>query len=154
MDPNVVRSLFAALQSEEVDYVLIGAVALDVLGIGRLTHDIDLFVRPTPQNVERLGRALRKVWNDPAIAEIRAEDLAGDYPVIQYIAPDGTEIDLLARLGEAFGFEDLSAETHSYGGVEVRSATAETLYRMKRDTVRLQDKVDAHMLKEKFELKD
>ena len=154
MDPTVVRELFAALQSERVDYVLIGALALDVLGVGRFTHDIDLFVRPTPENVERLGRALRKVWDDPTIAEIRAEDLAGEYPAIQYIAPDGTEIDLVARLGEAFAFDDLDSETHIYGDVEVRSATARTLYRMKRDTVRLQDKADAEVLKQRFDLED
>lgn len=154
MNPDVVRALFAALQAEDVDYVLIGALALDVLGIGRLTHDIDLFVRPTEENVQRLGRALRVVWDDPSIAEIRAEDLAGEYPAIQYIAPDGTEIDILARLGEAFGYDDLKAETRAYGDVQVRSASAETLYRMKRDTVRLQDKVDAQVLKDRFKLED
>lgn len=154
VDPDVVRALFAALQSENVDYVLVGALALDVLGIGRFTHDIDLFLRPTPENVERLGRALRQVWDDPSIAEIRAEDLAGDYPAIQYTAPDGTQIDILARLGDAFAFEDVDAEIRSYGEVEVRTATAATLYRMKRDTVRPQDKVDAQMLKDRFGLKD
>jgi hypothetical protein len=30
----------------------------------------------------------------------------------------------------------------------------QTLYRMKRDTVRLRDKADAQMLKEKFRLRD
>jgi hypothetical protein len=72
-----------------------------VLGIGRLTQDIDLFVRPTEENVERLRRALRSVWSDPSIDEITASDLATAYPVIQYVAPDGTPIDLLSRLGEA-----------------------------------------------------
>lgn len=154
MNPDIVRALFAALHAEDVEYVLIGAVALDVLGIGRLTQDIDLFVRPTKENIERLGRALRSVWDDPSIAEIRAEDLAGDYPAIRYIAPDGTEIDILARIGVAFGFDDLHAETHTYGDVQVQSASAETLYRMKRDTVRPQDKVDAQILKERFKLGD
>jgi hypothetical protein len=38
--------------------------------------------------------------------------------------------------------------------VEVKVATPDTLYRMKRDTVRLRDKADAQVLKEKFGLKD
>jgi hypothetical protein len=37
---------------------------------------------------------------------------------------------------------------------KVRVATPETLYAMKRDTLRLQDKADAQKLKEKFGLKD
>ncbi len=154
MDPDTIHAFLAALQDEDVDYVLIGALAMDVLGIGRLTEDIDLFVRPTPDNIDRLRQALRRVWRDPAIDEITAADLAGDYPALQYVAPDGTLIDILSRLGEAFAFGDLEATVYSYGDVNVKVATPETLYRMKRDTVRLRDKADAQVLKEKFGLKD
>ena len=154
MDPDSLRKLFEALQGEEVEYVVVGAVALDVWGIGRLTEDIDLFVRPTDENAARLRRALGRVWQDPSVAEITAADLAGNYPVIQYVAPDGTRIDLMAQLGEAFSFDDLEFTFQSYGGVQVAVATPQTLYAMKRDTIRLQDKADAQKLKEKFGLKD
>jgi len=154
MDPEIIRALFVALRDAHVEYVLVGALALDVLGIGRLTEDIDLFVRPTPDNVARLRRALRGVWDDPCIDEITADDLAGEYPAVQYVAPDGTMIDILSRLGEAFAFADIEATVYSYGDVDVRVATPQTLYRMKRHTIRLQDKADAEVLKEKFGLKD
>jgi hypothetical protein len=104
--------------------------------------------------VERLRRALSSVWNDPSIEEIRAEDLAGSYPVVQYVAADGTQIDILSRLGTPFSFDDLRGGVQVYGDVEVLVATPETLYAMKRDTLRLQDKADAQKLKEKFGLKD
>jgi hypothetical protein len=45
MDPETIRALFRALRCEGVEYVLVGAVALDILGIGRLTQDIDLDAR-------------------------------------------------------------------------------------------------------------
>jgi hypothetical protein len=154
MEPGTIRALFAALRDENVDYVLVGALAMDVLGIGRLTEDIDLFVRPTPDNVDRLRRALRRVWQDPSIDEITAADLAGDFPAVQYVAPDGTPIDILSRLGEAFEFADIEATVYSYGDVDVKVATPETLYRMKRDTIRLRDKADAQVLREKFGLKE
>lgn len=154
MEPEVIRALFTALRDEAVEYVLVGALALDVLGIGRLTADVDLFVRPTADNIDRLRRALRHVWQDPSIDEITAEDLDGEYPAMQYVAPDGTPIDLLSRLGDAFAFADLASTVHRYGDVDVRVATPDTLYRMKRDTVRLRDKADAQALKEKFSLKD
>jgi hypothetical protein len=154
MNPEVIRALFKALRDHRVEYLLVGAVALDVLGIGRLTQDIDLFVRPSPENVEHLRLALRSVWNDPSIDEIAAEDLAGDYPVVQYVAPDGTQIDVMSRPGTAFTFDDLHGRSYAYGDVEVLVATPETLYAMKRDTLRLQDKADAQKLKDKFGLKD
>ncbi len=154
MNPETVRSLFLALREAKVEYVLVGAVALDVLGIGRLTEDIDLFVRPTHENISHLRSALSRVWNDPSIREITAEDLAGSYPVIQYIAPDGFRIDILSSIGEAFSFDDLDFEIHSYGDVEVVVATPKTLYAMKHDTIRLQDRADAQKLKERFGLED
>ena len=39
-------------------------------------------------------------------------------------------------------------------GIRVRVATPRMLYRMKRDTVRPQDKVDALVLRERFDLED
>ena len=83
MEPDTIRALLAGLEDEGVEYILVGALAMDVLGIGRLTEDIDLFVRPTPDNVDRLRRALRRVWQDPSIDEITAADLGGDYPAVQ-----------------------------------------------------------------------
>jgi len=37
-------------------------------------------VAAEPGNVEKLKAALRGLFEDPSIAEIRSEDLAGDYP--------------------------------------------------------------------------
>lgn len=74
--------LLARLDQHEVDYVLVGGLALACHELVRATQDIELFVRPTADNVERLRSALRQSWADPDIEEIRWEDLAGDYPAI------------------------------------------------------------------------
>ena len=59
-------------------------------------------------------------------------------------------IDLLARLGSAFTFEDLESQTVTIEGVPVRVATPTTFYRMKRGTLRPIDRADAAALREKF----
>jgi hypothetical protein len=59
--------LLRALNAEAVQYVLFGGQAVNLHGILRFTDDIDLFVSPAPENVERLRRALRRVWTDPSI---------------------------------------------------------------------------------------
>ena len=155
MDLDVVLRILAALQQRGVDYVVFGGIALNLHGLARTTEDLDLFIRPTSENVERLKEALRSVFDDPHLDEITAEDLLGDYPAIQYVPPiAGFHVDLVARLGEAFAFDDLEWETKDVEGTPVRVVTPMTLYRMKRDTVRLKDKGDAERLRARFGLKE
>ncbi len=146
-------ALLRELNARDVDYVLVGGVALNVHGIIRATEDIDLFVRPGDANVERLKDALRAVWRDSHIDEIQASDLAGRYPTIRYGPPDEDfVIDLLSRLGTEFDYDDLEVEIAELEGVAIRLATPLTLYKMKKGTVRLIDRADAAALKEKFKL--
>jgi hypothetical protein len=146
--------LLAALSAEKVEYVLFGGQAVNLHGILRYTDDIDLFVLPTPENVECLRRALRRIWADPSIDEIRAEDLAGDYAVVRYGTPDDFYIDLVARVGEAFSYADIESEWIDREGVRIRIATPRMLYRMKKDTVRPIDRADSADLREKFGIKE
>lgn len=50
------------------------------------------------------------------------------------------------------GLEDLEAEVVRLEGVPIRIATPRTLYRMKRDTLRIEDRGDAERLRERFGL--
>jgi len=155
MDPDVVLAVLRALGDRGVRYAVVGGVALNLHGIPRATADIDIFVSPDAENVGRLRAALDSVFADPEIAGITSEDLAGRYPAIQYVPPDGTmHIDILARLGERFAFADIETEVREVEGIRVSVATPRMLYRMKKDTVRLQDKADAERLRQRFGLED
>jgi hypothetical protein len=143
--------LFAALAAEDVAYVLVGGVAMNLHGVVRATEDVDLFVRPDVENVAGLRRALRRLYADPDVESIRAEDLAGEYPVVRYVPPQGGPVlDLIARLDDRFAFGDLRSEVRDLGGVPVRLATPATLYAMKHDTVRPVDRADAERLRAAF----
>jgi hypothetical protein len=54
----------------------------------------------------------------------------------------------VARIGEMFRYEDLEHEVRDVAGVPVRLATPETLFKMKKGTVRPEDKRDAWFLAE------
>lgn len=147
--------ILAAFERHQVAYVLVGSMAMAVQGIVRATRDIDVFVSADESNVARLRAALREIFNDPEIDQISAVDLAGEYPAIQYVPPAADYwIDILARLGEAVRYPDLESEVLHVEGLSVRVATPRMLYRMKRDTVRPQDHLDAQVLKERFGLED
>jgi hypothetical protein len=155
MDFVLVKRLLSELEAQGVRYAVFGGAALNLHGLARFTDDLDLFVEPDPENIDRLKRALAAVFHDKSIEEISAGDLMGEYPAVQYIPPDGTfHVDILTRLGDAFRFSDLEVERLPFEELMVSVVTPQTLYRMKKDTVRLQDRADAALLRERFSLED
>jgi hypothetical protein len=153
MEFEQTRRILAAFERHGVNYVLVGGMAMAAQGLVRATRDIDMVVSVEAKNIDRLKAALHELFIDPEIDSIRADELAGDYPAIQYVPPTGDFwIDILARLGDAFQFADLESEELVVEGVRVRVATPRTLYRMKKDTVRPQDRLDAQALRERFHL--
>jgi len=105
---------------------VVGGVALNLHGIARATEALDILVAPDAENIGRLRAALKSVFADPDVDEITAEDLAGEYPAIQYVPPDGSfSIDLLARLGTAFAYDDIEAEARKVEDVDLWVATTD-----------------------------
>ena len=145
-----------AFESAGLEYVLIGAAAMGFHGLVRATEDLDLFIRATPENIEKLRIALRATYEgDPNIDEISATDLLGEYPTVRYVPPTGDlYFDVLTRLGEVTTFETIDAEVKEVDGTRVRIATPAALYRLKKGTVRPLDHVDAAALRERFSLKE
>jgi len=62
--------------------------------------------------------------------------------------------DVLTRLDELATFETIDVEVKEVDGTHVRVATPAALYRLKKGTVRSQDRVDAAALRERFDLKE
>jgi len=156
VDPDELIRALRAFEASGLEYVLIGATAMGFHGLVRATEDVDLIIRATPENVERLRTALRAAYgDDPHIDEISASDLLGEYPAVRYYPPTGDLFfDVLTRLGEAASFDTVDADMREIEGVRVRVATPAALYRLKKDTVRAIDHQDAAALREHFGLKD
>jgi hypothetical protein len=57
--PREFKEFIALLNSEKVDYLLVGGWALALHGHPRYTGDMDIWIRPTLENAEALIRALR-----------------------------------------------------------------------------------------------
>jgi len=114
-----------AFESAGLEYVLIGAAAMGFHGLVRATEDLDLFIRATPENIEKLRAALRATYEgDPHIDDISSTDLLGEYPAVRYYPPSGDlYIDVITRLGEATSFETVEAEIKEIDGTSVRVAT-------------------------------
>jgi len=57
-------SLLETLDEQSVDYYVFGGMTLNIHGLVRSTEDVDLFVSPERQNIERLRTAVRQVFSD------------------------------------------------------------------------------------------
>ena len=156
MDRDEILRVLRAFEAAGLEYVLIGATAMGFHGLVRATEDVDLFIRATPENLERLRAALRESYDgDPHIEEISTVDLLGEYPVVRYYPPTGDlYFDVLTRLGAVARFETVDAEIKEIESTRVSVATPAALYRLKKGTVRAKDHQDAAALRERFNLKD
>ena len=145
-----------AFEREGLEYVLIGAAAMGFHGLVRATEDMDVLIRATPENVERLKRAFRAAYDgDPNVDDIRSADLLGDYPAVRYYPPSGDlYFDVMTRLGEVASFDTVAAEPKEVDGVRVSVATPDALYRLKKGTVRPLDRQDAEALRRHFGLEE
>jgi hypothetical protein len=153
VDRDEILRVLRAFEASGLEYVLIGATAMGFHGLVRATEDLDLFIRPTAANVERLRAALRSSYDgDPHIDEISADDLLGEYPAVRYYPPTGDlYFDVLTRLGDFAQFDTVDAEIKEFDGTRVRVATPAALYRLKKGTVRAKDhQVKADMRVQKF----
>lgn len=155
MDFELIKRVIAALEARGVRYAVCGAVALNVHGLVRATEDLDFFVAPTAENIERLRAALKDVFDDPLVDQISTEELLGDYPSVRYVPPVGEfYMDILTRLGEMFTFDNLEIERVSFEDLTMSVVTPRMLYRMKKDTVRERDHVDAEAVRQAFGLEE
>ena len=155
MDADLFFAVLKAFSKHKVSYRVIGGVALNLQGVPRNTEDLDIFVRPQRENIERLQSALKSVFKDPDIDQISVDDLLGDYPAVQYTPPTGAfRLDILTRLGERYAYDDIEVDRLEVDDILVEVATPQMLYRMKKNTVRPRDHADAARLRELFHLKD
>jgi hypothetical protein len=155
MQLDDVLRVVASLERAGVRYAVFGAIAMAAHGLDRATRDLDLFVASDADNIDRLRKALSDVFDDPTISDISAEDLQGEYPVVQY-GPPGVDytIDIVSRLGDAFTFDDLEIVTVEAGETTLHVVSPATLYRMKRDTLRPRDRDDAERLRRAYDVED
>lgn len=75
--------ILQALAAHEVDYVLIGGLAVQAHGHVRTTQDVDILPAPATDNLDRLGAALRGLDARPAGTRARPRRFRLDAAAIE-----------------------------------------------------------------------
>ena len=132
--------MLSALSGAGADYMIVGAHAMAVHGKPRATGDLDIWVRPTPDNADRVWAALQE-FGAP-LHQLTREDLHSPNVVFQIGIPP-TRIDLLTSIS-GVEFDDAWRNRMLVGvsGLDVPTIGKEALIRNKRAVGRPRDLVD------------
>ena len=137
-------SLLAALRAANVEYAIVGGVAVNAHGYLRATNDLDVFIRPTEENARAAFHALRQAG--APLEGLEPADLLDDEANLRF-GPDEDHVDILASIGE-MTFDQvwrnrMEAEVE---GLRVPFISKADLIANKRQTGRLRDLADVEEL--------
>ena len=139
--------MLSALCEAGADFLLVGAHALATYGVIRATGDLDLWVRPTSQNADRVWAAL--VSFGAPVDQLSKEDLCAPDLVYQMGLPP-CRIDLLTSVS---GLDFETAWTNravvSVEGLSIPCLGEEDFRRNKKAAGRPRDLADIAMLDER-----
>ena len=134
------RDILSALSDAKAEYLLVGAYAMAFHGLPRATGDLDLWVRASPENADRVLAALR-VFGAP-MEMFKREELCREGWVYQ-IGVTPRRIDFMTGLS---GIEFASAWPLririSLDGVEISVIDRASLVRNKKAAGRPKDLAD------------
>jgi hypothetical protein len=138
--------LLAALRAAGAEYLVVGAYAMAFHGVPRATGDLDVLVRPTADNAERVWRALEDFGAPLEATGLTPADLATPGTVYQMGLPP-RRIDLLTSIS-GVSFEEAWATRAdlSIAGTIVPIIGRDALVRNKRATGRAKDLADLEIL--------
>jgi hypothetical protein len=143
MNPDY-SDILSALSEAGVEFLLVGAYAMAVHGLPRATGDIDLWVRPEPDNAKRALMALQS-FGAP-LHDLTTDDLCHEGTVFQIgVAP--RRIDVLTAIdGVTFQEAWATRIAVKIGNRQVNVIGKAALLKNKRSTGRPRDFADADQL--------
>ena len=135
-------SLCRDLNREGARYVVLGGMAVIQAGFVRATNDVDLLIDTSPENQERVRRALMAL-PDGAVRDLAPDDL--DRYVVVRVA-DEFVVDLMkSACGIDYAEASRLVDVVGIQGVSIPFASPRLLWRTKQ-TLRDKDKVDLAFL--------
>lgn len=138
--------MIQALTVARADFIVVGAHAMAAHGVPRATGDLDLFVRPSAENAERVLQALRAFGAPVDAHGVTQADFEQPGNVYQIGLPP-RRIDLMTKIsGVSFDDAWKSRLISSLGGHSVAVLGRDALLQNKRAAARDKDLVDVRLL--------
>lgn len=142
------RDLLAEFNARQVEFLLVGAHALAAHGHVRATQDLDLWIRPSPENARRVIEALG-AFGAP-LHDLTEKDLSTPGVIFQ-IGVEPIRIDVLTVI-DGVKFDEAWADRimSKFADQPVGVLSREHLIKNKLAAARTQDLADVEALKKKI----
>lgn len=156
MAPFDPARIFETLARHHVEFVLVGALAARLQGFPRLTADADLTPADSPENLERLSVALRKL-HARVYTESVPEGLAFTCTgpglaraEVWNLVTDAGRVDIIRHPVGVSGYDELRAHAVRFElhGAPLFAASLGDILRSKEAADRPQDRQDAVIIRE------
>jgi hypothetical protein len=144
------KDLLRALNDEKVEYLIVGGYAVGKHSEPRYTKDIDIWVKTSPENAQRVFSALS---NFGAPLEGISASVFENPELIYQIGVEPNRIDVLMDV-EGFDFDDCWTRRveSTFDAIKAVFISIDDLIKTKLHFARPQDLIDADNLKKKIEL--
>jgi predicted nucleotidyltransferase len=131
---------------ENVTFLLIGGISMNLHGYVRATKDLDLWVQASKENAPKIIKALAK-FGAP-MKDISAQDFEKEGTVFQ-IGVVPIRIDIITQIaGIKFDEAIQNAKIIEIDGINIPTISLHDLIKNKKATGRLQDLADAEKLEQ------
>ena len=140
------KELLALFNAHNVDYLIVGAYALAYYGAPRYTGDMDILVRPDPENARRILSALEEFGFGSL--GLSSEDFSSPDKIVQLgVIP--VRVDIITSItGLSWADAAASREKGNYGDVMTSYLGKHAFIRNKRALGRKKDLADLEALGE------
>ncbi|MCP4698260.1 MAG: hypothetical protein GY862_15610 [Gammaproteobacteria bacterium] len=137
--------ILKALSQQGVYYILAGGLAVELCGYSRVTHNVDILVKYSPDNLDKLLRCLLS-FGEGSARELSLEDFELEEGCIRVVEDFPLNI---FTLMSGHSYRDLLPHVakHSLDDVEIPYVSASGLIMLKQHSLRPKDQLDVQVLK-------
>ncbi len=139
------KAVLASFLSGNVEYAVVGGVAVNAYGYVRATQDLDLFIRPSVENAHAAFQALLHL-GIPLDEGMEATDLLSDVDHLRF-GPEESHVDILSSIGDMdFDRVWTNRVYATIGGLPIPFISKTDLMENKKQVGRLRDLTDVEEL--------
>ena len=140
------EELLEGLSKSNIDYILVGGLAVDLCGFSRATMDVDIIVEASKENIEKLLACL-KLFGEGSVSALNLDDFSLEEGCVRIVEEFPLDVFTL-MMGQTY--QDLlphSAVLITEKGARIRYLNIDGLMKLKEGSTRLKDQLDVQALK-------